>query len=54
MVEFVGLTGPIKFDTEGLRKQFSLDLTELQMEGLVRHLILMMLIVNPTYVPRLK
>ena len=26
MVEFVGLTGPIKFDTSGLRTQFELVL----------------------------
>ena len=35
MVEFVGLSGPIKFDTSGFRTQFSLDLMELQMKGLV-------------------
>ena len=34
MVEFVGLTGPIKFDTAGLRTQFELDLMELQLSGL--------------------
>ena len=36
MVEFVGLSGPIKFDTSGLRTQFEMDLMELQLEGLVR------------------
>ena len=36
MVEFIGLSGPIKFDTSGLRTQFSMDLMELQMTGLVR------------------
>ena len=35
MVEFVGLSGPIKFDTSGLRTQFSLEMMELHMEGLV-------------------
>jgi len=35
MVEFVGLSGPIKFDTSGLRTQFTLDLMELQMDGMV-------------------
>ena len=35
MVEFVGLSGPIKFDTSGLRTQFEMDLMELQMGGLV-------------------
>ena len=35
MVEFVGLSGPINFDTSGLRTQFTLDLMELQMKGLV-------------------
>ena len=35
MVEFVGLSGPIKFDTSGLRTQFEMDLMELQLEGLV-------------------
>lgn len=34
MVEFIGLTGPIKFDTSGLRTQFELDLMELQVTGL--------------------
>ena len=34
MVEFVGLSGPIKFDTNGLRSQFSLELLELQANGL--------------------
>ena len=36
MVEFIGLTGPIKFDTSGLRTQFELDLMELQVSGLER------------------
>ena len=36
MVEFIGLSGPIKFDTSGLRTQFSMDVMELQMAGLVR------------------
>ena len=35
MVEFVGLSGPIKFDTSGLRTNFELDLMELQLGGLV-------------------
>ena len=39
MVEFVGLSGPIKFDTSGLRTQFELDLMELQMGGLVGRLL---------------
>jgi len=34
MVEFVGLSGPIKFDTSGLRTNFELDLMELQLGGL--------------------
>jgi len=36
MVEFIGLSGPIKFDASGLRTQLSMDLMELQMEGLTR------------------
>ena len=36
MVEFVGLSGQVKFDTSGLRTQFQLDLMELQMDGLVK------------------
>ena len=36
MVEFVGLSGPIKFDASGLRTQFAMDLMELQMEGLAK------------------
>jgi len=36
MVEFVGLSGPIKFDTSGLRTQFEMDLMELQKEGLTK------------------
>ena len=39
MVEFVGLGGPIKFDTSGLRTQFEMDLMELQMGGLVGRLL---------------
>ena len=35
MVEFIGLSGPIKFDASGLRTQFVMDLMELQMGGLV-------------------
>ena len=35
MVEFIGLSGPIKFDASGLRTQFAMDLMELQMPGLV-------------------
>ena len=34
MVEFLGLSGHITFDTNGLRSQFSLDLLELQQNGL--------------------
>ena len=37
MVEFIGLSGPIKFDASGLRTQFAMDLMELQMPGLVKH-----------------
>ena len=37
MVEFVGLSGQVKFDTSGLRTQFQLDLMELQMDGLVKN-----------------
>ena len=36
MVEFIGLSGQIKFDASGLRTQFGMDLMELQMPGLVR------------------
>jgi len=36
MVEFIGLSGPIKFDTSGLRTQFSMELMELQMGGLTK------------------
>lgn len=39
MVEFIGLSGPIKFDASGLRTQFAMDLMELQMPGLVRNKI---------------
>ena len=35
MVEFVGLSGPIKFDESGLRTQFAQSLMELQLPGLV-------------------
>ena len=38
MVEFVGLSGPIKFDTSGLRTNFEMDLMELQRGGLVRRI----------------
>ena len=44
MVEFVGLSGPVKFDTSGLRTQFQLDLMELHMDGLV--MMMMMIIVT--------
>ena len=44
MVEFVGLSGPVKFDTSGLRTQFQLDLMELRMDGLV--LMIMMMIIG--------
>ena len=40
MVEFVGLSGPVKFDTSGLRTQFQLDLMELHMDGLVMMMII--------------
>jgi len=36
MVEFIGLSGPVNFDTSGLRTQFAMDLMELQMEGLTK------------------
>ena len=36
MVEFVGLSGKIEFDTQGLRTKFELDLMELQMTGLAK------------------
>lgn len=36
MVEFIGLSGQIKFDASGLRTQFGMDLMELQMPGLVK------------------
>jgi len=36
IVEFIGLSGPIKFDESGLRTQFSLSLMELQLPGLVK------------------
>ena len=39
MVEFIGLSGPIKFDASGLRTQFAMDLMELQMPGLVKQCI---------------
>lgn len=35
MVEFQGLSGPIKFDESGLRTHFALSLMELQYPGLV-------------------
>ena len=37
MVEFIGLSGPIKFDASGLRTTFEMDLMELQMPGLVKN-----------------
>ena len=43
MVEFVGLSGPVKFDTSGLRTQFQLDLMELHMDGLVIMMMMMMM-----------
>ena len=46
MVEFVGLSGPVKFDTSGLRTQFQLDLMELHMDGLVLMMMMMMNIVT--------
>ena len=46
MVEFVGLSGPVKFDTSGLRTQFQLDLMELHMDGLVMMMMMMMIIVT--------
>lgn len=46
MVEFIGLSGPIKFDASGLRTQFAMDLMELQMPGLVRKKYLMIHIVH--------
>jgi len=36
MIEFIGLSGPIKFDESGLRTEFALSLIELQNPGLVR------------------
>ena len=36
MVEFVHLSGLIKFDESGLRTQFTLSVMELQASGLVR------------------
>jgi len=36
MVEFVGLSGPINFDTSGLRTNFEMDLMELQRGGLTK------------------
>ena len=43
MVEFVGLSGPVKFDTSGLRTQFQLDLMELHMDGLVMMMIIVIM-----------
>ena len=40
MVEFIGLSGPIKFDASGLRTQFAMDLMELQMPGLVNEAVI--------------
>ena len=45
MVEFVGLSGPVKFDTSGLRTQFQLDLMELHMDGLVMMMMMMMMMI---------
>ena len=42
MVEFVGLSGKIEFDTSGLRTQFEMDLMELQMTGLVSRMMMIM------------
>ena len=36
MVEFVGMSGPINFDTSGLRTEFEMDLMELQHSGLAK------------------
>ena len=36
MVEFVGLTGPVTFDTLGKRTQFSVDVMEQRPEGQVK------------------
>ena len=36
MVEFVGLTGPVTFDTLGKRTQISVDVMEQRPEGQVR------------------
>ena len=44
MVEFVGLSGKIEFDTSGLRTQFEMDLMELQMNGLVSRMMMMVMI----------
>ena len=45
MVEFVGLSGPVKFDTSGLRTQFQLDLMELHMDGLVMMMMMIIIII---------
>merc|ERR1711892_1202591 len=47
MVEFIGLSGPIKFDTSGLRTQFAMDLMELQMTGLTK--VVTCAVLNPPY-----
>ena len=49
MVEFVGLSGPIKFDESGLRTQFALSLLELQQAGLVRFFLISVSILH-TYI----
>ncbi|XP_037081806.1 glutamate receptor ionotropic, kainate 2-like isoform X1 [Pollicipes pollicipes] len=36
LVKFDGLTGPVEFDTDGLRKSFSLDVIQLQEQDLVK------------------
>ena len=36
MIEFVGLSGPIKLDQEGVRTEFAMTLQELQLPGLVK------------------
>ena len=36
MVEFVGLTGPVSFDSMGKRSKFSLDVLEQQPRGKVK------------------
>ena len=38
LVEFVGLSGPIKLDQTGTRTEFAMTLQELQIQELVRYL----------------